>query len=70
MFCSKFSFAIFLLMFFPLFSKILTNILKIYELSKINNMITKYCQTLVLIKIIYHANSMSQSHLAFELNLY
>ena len=34
MFCSKFSFTIFLLMFFPLCSKVLTNILKIYELPK------------------------------------
>ena len=32
MFCSNFSFTIFLQMFFPLFSKVFTDILKIYEL--------------------------------------
>ena len=67
MFCSKFSFTIFLLMFFPLCSKVFTNILKIYELPKINNTIPKYCQTLLLTIIIYQANSMSQLHLASEL---
>ena len=66
-FCSRFSFTIFLLMLFPLRSKIFTNILKAYELPKINNMIPKYCQTLVLTISIYQANSMSQLHLASEL---
>ena len=66
MFCSKFSLIIFLLMFFPLFLKVFTNILKSYELPKINNMIPEYCQTLVLALtiIIYQANSMSQLYLA------
>ena len=68
MFRSKFSFTIFL--FFPLFSKVSTNILKIYELPKINNTIPKYYQTLVLTIIIYLANSMSQLHLASELYPY
>ena len=62
MFCSKFSFKIFLL-FFSLCSKVFTNILKIYELPKINNTIPKYCQTHVLTIIIYQANSMSQLQL-------
>ena len=44
---SKFSFTIILLMFFPISSKFFTNILKIYELLKINNTMSKYCQTLV-----------------------
>ena len=65
-FCPKFSFTIFLLMFFPLFSKVFTNILKTYELLKINT-IPKFCQTLVLTIIIYQANSMSQLHLASKL---
>ena len=39
MFCSPFSFTIFLLMFFPLFSKVFTTILKIYKLPKIDNTI-------------------------------
>ena len=69
-FCSKSSFAIFLLMFFPLFSKVFTNILKVYELPKIYNKIPKYSQELVLTIIIYQANSMSQLYLAFELYLY
>ena len=46
MFCSKFSFTIFLLMFFPLFSKVFTNILKIYELPKIYNRILKKLLTM------------------------
>ena len=50
-----------------IFIFVLTNILKIYELPKINNMIPKYCQTLVLTISIYQANSMSQLHLASEL---
>ena len=55
MFCSKFSFKIFLL-FFSLCSKVFTNILKIYELPKINHTIHKYCQTLVWTIIIYQTN--------------
>ena len=50
-------------MFFPLFSNVFTNILKIYELPKIYNKILKKLLTI----IIYHANSMSQLHLASEL---
>ena len=52
-------------MLVPLFSKVFTNILKIYELPKINNAIPEYCQTLVLTIIIYQANAMSQLHLNF-----
>ena len=63
LFCLKFSFTIFLLMFFPIFSNVFTNILKIYELPKIYNKILKKLLTI----IIYHANSMSQLHLASEL---
>ena len=63
MFCFKFSFTIFLLIFFPLCSKFFINILKIYDLPKINNTIPKYCQTHVLTIIIYQANSMSQLQL-------
>ena len=37
MFWSKFSFKIFLLIFFPLFSKVFNNILKIDELLKMDN---------------------------------
>ena len=69
-FCSKFSFTIFLLMFFPSFSKVFTNTLKIHELPKMYNKIPKYCQTLVLTIIIYQANSMSQLHLVSELYPY
>ena len=50
-----------------IFIFVLTNILKIYELPKIINMVPKYCQTLVLTIIIYQANSMSQLQLASEL---
>ena len=57
-------------MLFPLYSKVFTNILKIYELPKINNTIPKYCQTLVLTIIIYQANSMSQLQPASELYPY
>ena len=70
MFCSKLIFTIFLLMFFPLFSKVFTKILDIYELPKINNMILKYCQTLALIIILYQASSISQLRLASEQYLY
>ena len=51
-------------MFFPLFSKVFT---KIYEPPKIDYMIPKHCQTLVLTIIIYQVNSVSQLHLASEL---
>ena len=37
---------------FPLFSKVFTNNLNIYELPKIYDEISKYCQTLVLTIII------------------
>ena len=57
-------------MFFPLFSRVFTDILKIYELPKIYNKIPKYCQTLVLTIFIYHAKSVSQLHLDFELYPY
>ena len=70
LFCSKFSFTIFLVMFFPLCPKVFADILKIYELPKINNTIPKYCQTLVLTIIIYQVSSMSQLHLASELHSY
>ena len=69
MFCSKLSFTIFLLIFFPLCSKVF-NILNIYELPKIINTIPKYCQTIVLTIIIYQANFMSQLQLASELYPY
>ena len=69
MFYSNFSFTIFSLMFFPLFSKVFTDILNIYELPKIYNKIPKYCQTLALI-IVSQINSMSQLHLVFELYPY
>ena len=46
-------------MFFPLFSKFFTGILKIYELPKICNKISKYCQTLVLTISNYQVNFMS-----------
>ena len=59
MFCSNFSFTNFLLMFFPLFSKVFTDILKIFELPKIYRKIPKYLQTLVLTIIIYQAKSIS-----------
>ena len=62
-FCFKFSFTIFSLMFFPLFSKVFTNILKIYELPKTYNKILKIFLTI----IIYQINSISQLHLASEL---
>ena len=64
LFCSKFSFTIFLVIFFPLCSKVFADILKIYELPKIDNTIPKYCQTHVWTIINYQANSMSQLHLA------
>ena len=55
LFCFKFSFTIFLLMFFPIFSNVFTNILKIYELPKIYNKILKKLLTV----IIYHVTTSS-----------
>ena len=52
MFCSNFNFTI--------FSKVFTDILKIYELHKIYYKIP-YCQILVLTIIIYQANSVPTS---------
>ena len=46
-------------MYFPLFSKFFTGSLKIYELPKICNKISKYCQTLVLTIINYQVNFIS-----------
>ena len=66
-FCFKFSFTIFSLMFFPLFSKVFTNILKIYELPKTYNKILKYCQILFFTIITYQVDSMSQLHLVSDL---
>ena len=40
-FCFKFSFTTFLLMFLPLFSNVITNILKIYELLEIYKTLKK-----------------------------
>ena len=60
MFCSNFNFTIFSLIFFPLFTKVFTGILKIYELLKIYYKIP-YCQMLVLTIIIYQANSVPTS---------
>ena len=60
-----FSFTIFLLMLFSLFSNVFTNILKIYELPKIYNKILKKLFTI----IIYQVNSMSQLHLVSEILL-
>ena len=50
-------------MFFPLFSKVFNNILKIYELPKIHNKIPKFSQTLFLPVVMYKANSMPHLHL-------
>ena len=47
--------------------KSFTNILKIYEVPKIYNKISKYCQSLVLTIIIYQANPISQLHVVSEL---
>ena len=52
-----------LLMFFPLFLKVFTNILKIYELPKIQNEVLKK----LFIIIIYQINSLSRLHLPSEL---
>ena len=54
-------------MFFPLFPKVFTNILKIHELPKMYNTIPKYYQTLALTIIIYQASSMSQLYQTTEL---
>ena len=61
-FCFKFSFTIFLLMLVPLFSKVVTNILKTYELRKIYKILKK-----LITIIIYQVNSMSKLHLASEI---
>ena len=63
LFCFKFSFTIFLLMLFPLFSNVFPNILKVYEVTKIYNKILEKLFTI----IIYQVNSMLQFHLASEL---
>ena len=62
MFCSNFNFTIFSLIFFPLFPKVFTGILKIYELLKKYYKIP-YCQMLVLTIIIYQVNSVPNSWL-------
>ena len=67
MFCFEISVTIFLLMFFPLFLKVFTNGLKIFDLPKMYNKIPKYCQTPVFTIIIYQVNSTWQLHLASEL---
>ena len=67
MFCCRFSFTILSLMFFLLFPKVFTDILKIYKLPKIRNKIPKYFQTPVLTITIYQVNFIFQLHLAFEL---
>ena len=61
-FCFKFSFTMFLLMFLPLFTKFVNNILKIYELPEIYEILKK-----LFTIIIYQFNSMSQLYLASEL---
>ena len=48
LFCFKFSFKISLLMFFPIFSNVFTNIVKIYELPKIYNKILKKLFTIII----------------------
>ena len=70
MLCSNFSFTTFSLMFFPLFSKVFTDILNVPEVPKIYGKKLKLYKALVLKIIIYHANSISQLHLAFELYPY
>ena len=62
-FSFKFSFTVFLLILFPLFSMNFTNILNIYELPKIYNKILKKLFTI----IIYQVNSTLQLHMASEL---
>ena len=56
------------MLFFPLFSKVFTDILKTYERLKVLNKIPKYSQTLILTIINYTANCIPQLHVAFELN--
>ena len=51
-------------------SKVFTDILKIYELTKTYNKKPKYCQALVLTLIIFQATSMSQLHRGFGLYPY
>ena len=67
---SNFSFTIFSLMFLPLFSKVFTDILNIYEVPKIYDKKLKLYKALVLKIFIYHANYVSQVQLAFELYPY
>ena len=57
-------------MTFPLFSKVFTDILKIYGLLKTHNKIPKHSLTLALTIFIYRANSMPELHVAFELFSY
>ena len=59
MFCFTFSFTVFLLMLFPLFSKGFINILKIYELPKTYNKILKNLFAIIIDQV----NSMWQLHL-------
>ena len=59
MFCSNFVFTTFPLIFFSLFEIVGNDILKIYELPKIDNKITKYSQIFIWAIIIYQASSMS-----------
>ena len=69
MFWSNFSFKRFSLMLFPLFSKVFTDMLKIYEPPKLYKKIPKYCQTLFLKIIIYQANAMNYTHISFIENV-
>ena len=62
MFCFKFSFTVFLLMFFPLFSNVFFNIFKIDKLPKRYNKILKKLFTI----IIYRVNSMSRSKVGYS----
>ena len=54
LFCFSFSYTIFLLMFFPLYSNVFTNLLKIYELPKIYNKILKKLLTIISGSILCH----------------
>ena len=60
--------------FYDIFTNVLsivfTNILKISELPKTYNKIPKYCQTLILTKIIHQANSLSKLNRASEIYPY
>ena len=57
MFYSNFSFTMFSLMIFPLFSKIFTSVLIIYETTKIHNKIPTYNKMLVLTITIYQCSA-------------